>query len=190
MKGSDAPQIYHITADIDRVETSITIAGRRIAVRAAALLIVGLLGSFALASLLLPPLGPLFAVPIGLTPLYLAALLAFVRTPDGRHWEAMIVDRYRFSRMAKLAVNMSEGVQLEQSNNIINLREEVIPVVDTTTDTEPIRRNLHDIDLPVTIEAEASGLRMQIDDKVLIIQHDVARNRLRVTVEKRKGEDT
>jgi hypothetical protein len=190
VKGSDAPQIYHITADIDRVETSITIAGRRIAVRAAALLIVGLLGSFALASLLLPPLGPLFAVPIGLTPLYLAALLAFVRTPDGRHWEAMIVDRYRFSRMAKLAVNLSEGVELEQSNKIINLREEVIPVVDTTTDTEPIRRTLHEIDLPVTIEAEASGLRMQIDDKVLIIQHDVPRNRLRVTVEKRRAEDS
>ena len=116
MKGSDAPQIYHITADIDRVETSITIAGRRIAVRAAALLIIGLLGSFALASLLLPPLGPLFAVPIGLTPLYLAALLAFVRTPDGRHWEAMIVDRYRFSRMAKLAVNTYVTMKISYAN--------------------------------------------------------------------------
>jgi len=103
--------------------------------------------------LTLPPLppGPLFAVPIGLAPLYLAALLAFVRTPDGRHWEALIVDRYRFSRMSKLAVNLSEGVRLERSNKIINLREEVIPIVDTTIDTEPIRRTLHEIDLPVTI---------------------------------------
>jgi len=183
------PEIYHITADIDRVETSITIAGRRIAVRAAAVLIVGLLASFALSRLLLPPLGPVLAVPIGLTPLYLAALVAFVRTPDGRHWEALVLDRLRFSRMAKLAVNLSDGVELERSNKIINLREEVIPVVDTTTDTEPIRRTLHEIDLPVTIEAEAAGLRMAIDDKVLIIQHDVARNRLRVTVEKRATGD-
>jgi hypothetical protein len=91
--------------------------------------------------------------------------------------------------MAKLAVNLSDGVELERSNKIINLREEVIPVVDTTTDTQPIRRTLHEIDLPVTIEAEAAGLRMAIDDKVLIIQHDVARNRLRVTVEKRATGD-
>ena len=182
-------QIYHITADIDRVETSVTIAGRRIAVRAAALLIVGLLASFGLASLLLPPLGPLLAVPIGLTPLYLAALIAFVRTPDGRHWERLLLDRLRFSRMTKLAVNLADGVELERSNKIINLREEVIPVVDTTTDTEPIKRTLHDIDLPVTIEAESAGLRMAIDDKVLIIQHDTARNRMRVTVQKRAAED-
>jgi hypothetical protein len=182
-------EIYHITADIDRVETSITIAGRRIAVRAAAILIAGLLASFGLMSLLLPPLGPVLALPIGLTPLYLAALVAFVRAPDGRHWESLLVDRLRFSRMAKLAVNMSEGVELERSNKIINLREEVIPVVDTTVDTEPIRRTLHDIDLPVTIEAEAAGLRMAIDDKVLVIQHDAARNRLRVTVEKRASGD-
>ena len=182
-------QIYHITADIDRVETSVTIAGRRIAVRAAAILIVGLLASFGLASLLLPPLGPLLAVPIGLTPLYLAALIAFVRTPDGRHWERLLVDRLRFSRMTKLAVNLADGVDLERSNKVINLREEVIPVVDTTTDTEPIKRTLHDIDLPVTIEAESAGLRMAIDDKVLIIQHDTARNRMRVTVQKRAVED-
>jgi hypothetical protein len=91
--------------------------------------------------------------------------------------------------MSKLAVNLSEGVRLERSNKIINLREEVIPIVDTTIDTEPIRRTLHEIDLPVTIEAEATGLRMAIDDKVLIIQHDVPRNRLRVTVEKRAAGD-
>src|SRR3981081_3389296 len=97
-------QIYHITADIDRVETSITIAGRRIAGRAAAGLTVGLRASFALARLLPPPLGPLLAVPIGLTPLYLAALVAFVRTPDGRHWETLLLDRLRFSRMAPRAV--------------------------------------------------------------------------------------
>lgn len=183
------PEIYHITADIDRVETSITIAGRRLAVRAAAVLIAGLLTSFALTSLLLPLLGPLLALPIGLCPLYLAALVAFVRAPDGRHWEALLLDRLRFSRMTKLAVNLSEGVELERSNKIINLREEVIPVVDTTADTAPIRRTLHEIDLPVTIEAEAAGLRMAIDDKVLTIKHDAARNRLRVTVEKRASGD-
>ena len=63
------------------------------------------------------------------------------------------------------------------------------PVVDTTADTAPIRRTLHEIDLPVTIEAEAAGLRMAIDDKVLTIKHDAARNRLRVTVEKRASGD-
>ena len=34
-----------------------------------------------------------------------------------------------------------------------------------------------------------TGLRMAIDDKVLYIQHDMARNRLRVTVHRREPED-
>ena len=133
-------QIYHITADIDRVETSVTIAGRRISVRSAVLLTLGVLGSIGLIGLLLSALGPALAIPIGLTPLYLAALLAFVRSPDGRHWESILLDRYRFSRIVKRAVNLPEGVQLEGTTKIINLREEVIPVVDTTLDSEPIRR--------------------------------------------------
>lgn len=181
-------QIYHITADIDRVETSVTVAGRRVSVRAAILLTLGVLGSIGLVGLLLSALGPALAVPIGLTPLYLAALLAFVRSPDGRHWESILLDRYRFSRMVKRAVNLTEGVQLESSAKIINLREEVIPVVDTTLDNELIRRNLQDIDLPITIESDGAGLDMAIDDKRLIIQHDPARNRIRVTVRKRQPE--
>jgi hypothetical protein len=138
--------------------------------------------------LLLSALGPALAIPIGLTPLYLAALLAFVRSPDGRHWEAILLDRYRFSRMVKRAVNLPEGVEVEGATKIINLREEVIPVVDTTLDSEPIRRSLQDIDLPITIEADAAGLQMAIDDKVLVIQHDAGRNRLRVTVRKQRAE--
>lgn len=181
-------QIYHITADIDRVETSITIAGRRLSVRAAILVTVGVLASIGLIGLLLPALGPFPAVPVGLTPLYLAAVLAFVRSPDGRHWESILLDRYRFSRLVKRAVNLRDGVSLETPTKIINLREEVIPVVDTTLDSEPIRRALLDIDLPVTIEADAAGLQMAIDDKLLVIQHDGARNRLRVTVRKREEE--
>jgi hypothetical protein len=181
-------QIYHITADIDRVETSVTIAGRRISVRSAILLTLGVLGSIGLVGLLLSALGPALAIPIGLTPLYLAALLAFVRSPDGRHWEAILLDRYRFSRMVKRAVNLPEGVEVEGATKIINLREEVIPVVDTTLDSEPIRRSLQDIDLPITIEADAAGLQMAIDDKVLVIQHDAGRNRLRVTVRKQRAE--
>jgi hypothetical protein len=183
-------KIYHITADIDRVETSVTVAGRRISVRSALMLSFGALASIGLVSLLLPAFGtPALAIPIGLTPLYLAAIVAFVRAPDGRRWEAHLLDRYRFSRMVKRAVNMSDGVRLERSNKIINLRQEVIPVVDTTLDSEPIRRTLHDIDLPVTIEADGTGLRMAIDDKVLYIQHDMARNRLRVTVHRREPEE-
>src|SRR5215471_7816283 len=186
-------KIYHITADIDRVETSVTVAGRRISVRAALLLAGGVLGSIALVSILLPAFGtPALAVPLGFAPLYLTAIVAFVRAPDGRHWESHLLDRYRFARMVKRAVNLSEGARLERSSKIINLRQEVIPVVDTTLDNEPVRRTLNDIDLPVTIEADGAGLRMAIDDKVLLIQFDPSRNRIRVTVQKREpdGEES
>jgi len=183
-------KIYHITADIDRVETTVTVAGRRISVRAALLLAVGVLASIGLVSLLLPALGTAaLAVPLGFTPLYLTAVVAFVRAPDGRHWEAHLLDRYRFARMVKRAANLPEGVRLERSGKIINLRQEVIPVVDTTLDSEPVRRTLNDIDLPVTIEAEGAGLRMTIDDKVLVIVHDMSRNRIRVTVRRRDPEE-
>ena len=180
------PKIYHITADIERVETSVTLAGRRISVRAAFLLAVGVLASIGLVSLLIPAFGtPALAIPLGFAPLYLMAIVAFVRGPDGRYWESHLIDRYRFSRTVKRAVNLPEGVRLERSNKIINLRQEVIPVVDTTLDSEPVRRTLNDIDLPVTIEADGAGLRMAIDDKVLLIQHDAIRNRIRVTVSRR-----
>lgn len=184
-------KIYHITADIDRVETSVTVGGRRIAVRAALLLTVGTLMSIGLVSVLLPVLGtPALAVPIGLAPLYLSAIVSFVRAPDGRRWESHLLDRYRFSRMVKRAVNLPQGARLEQPGKIINLRQEVIPVVDTTLDTEPVRRTLSDLDLPVTIEAAGAGLRMAIDDKVLLIEHDTSRNRIRVTVSKRDPEES
>src|SRR3989440_647097 len=154
----DDPKIYHITADIDRVETSVTIAGRRISVRAALLLAVGALASIGLVSLLLPAFGtPALAIPLGLAPIYLTAIVAFVRAPDGRYWESHLIDRYRFGRMVKRAVNLPDGVRLERSSKIINLRQEVIPVVDTTLDSEPVRRTLNDIDLPVTIEADGAG---------------------------------
>lgn len=183
-------RIYHITADIDRVETSVTVAGRRISVRAALLLAVGALGSIGLVSVLLPAFGtPALAIPLGFTPLYLTSIVAFVRAPDGRHWESQLIDRYRFGRMVKRAVNLPDGVRLERSSKIINLRQEVISVVDTTLDSEPVRRTLHDIDLPVTIEADGAGLRMAIDDKVLLIQHDMSRNRIRVTVRRRDPEE-
>ena len=185
------PRIYHSTADIDRVETSVTVAGRRISVRAALLLALGALGSIGLVGILLPAFGtPALAIPLGLTPLYLTSIVAFVRAPDGRRWESHLIDRYRFGRVVKRAVNLTEGVRLERSSKIINLRQEVIPVVDTTLDTEPVRRTLNDIDLPVTIEADGAGLRMAIDDKVLVIQHDVARNRIRVTVRRREPESS
>jgi len=86
----------------------------------------------------------------------------------------------------KRAVNLSDGGRLERSGKIINLRQEVIPVVDTTLDSEPVRRTLNDLDLPVTIEADGAGLRMALDDKVLLIQHDMSRNRIRVTIHRRE----
>ncbi|SRR6266545_3755696 len=185
------PKIYHITADIDRVETSVTLAGRRVSVRAALLFAVGSLGAIGLISILLPAFGtPALAIPLGLTPLYLTSIVAFVRAPDGRYWEAHLIDRYRFARIVKRAANLSEGGRLERPGKIINLRQEVIPVVDTTLDSEPVRRTLNDIDLPVTIEADGAGLRMAIDDKMLLIQHDMSRNRIRVTVRRRDSDDT
>src|SRR5690348_9170142 len=183
-------KIFHITSDIDRVETSVTVAGRRISVRAALLMAFGTFGSIGLVGLLLPAFGtPALAIPLGLTPLYLTAIVAFVRAPDGRYWESHLIDRYRFARLVKRAVNLPEGARLERSSKIINLRQEVIPVVDTTLDSEPVRRTLNDIDLPVTIEADGAGLRMAIDDKVLYIQHDAVRNRIRVTVDRREPEE-
>ena len=68
----------------------------------------------------------------------------------GRHWESHLIDRYRFARMVKRAVNLPDGGRLERTSKIINLRQEVIPVVDTTLDSEPVRRTLNEIDLPVT----------------------------------------
>src|SRR5256884_5117484 len=184
------PKIYHITADIDRVETSVTVGGRRISVRSALLLALGTLASIGLVSLLLPALGSAaLAIPIGFTPLYLTSIVAFVRAPDGRHWESHLIDRYRFARMVKRAVNLPDGGRLERTSKIINLRQEVIPVVDPTLDSEPVRRTLNEIDLPVTIEADGTGLRMAIDDKILLIQHDMSRNRIRVTVSRRPPEE-
>jgi hypothetical protein len=183
-------KIYHITADIDRVETSVTVAGRRISVRAALILTAGTFASIGLSSLLLPAFGtPALAIPLGLAPLYLTAIVAFVRAPDGRHWETHLIDRYRFARSVKRAVNLRRGDRLEETAKIINLRQEVIPVVDTTLDAEPIRRTLHDVDLPVTIEA-IGGLRMAIDNKVLVILHDATRNRIQVTVSRREPGDS
>lgn len=184
------PKLSLITTDVDRIETSVTIAGRRIPVRAALLLAAGGLASIGLVSVLLRTSGtPVLAIPLGLAPLALTAIVAFVRAPDGRHWESRLIDRYRFGRMARRAVNLPDGVRLERSTTIINLRQEVIPVVDTTLDSEPVRRTLNDIDLPVTIEADGAGLRMAIDDRVLLIQHDPSRNRIRVTVRRRGAEE-
>ena len=80
-------QIYRITADIERVETSVTIAGRRITVRSAFIILVGILLSIGLITVLRPALGsPFLFLPIGMAPLYLTGLLAFFRGPDGRRW--------------------------------------------------------------------------------------------------------
>src|SRR5258708_39474944 len=103
---SDA-KIYPIPADIDRVETSVTIAGRRVSVRAALVMAVGVLGSIGLGHVLLPAFGtPALPIPLGFTPPYPTSLMALVRAPDRRYRESHLIDRYRLARLVKRAVNL------------------------------------------------------------------------------------
>src|SRR5260370_42081863 len=99
-------ETYRITSDIERIETSVTVAGGRVGIRAALLLLIGLLLSIGLVGLLAPALGsPTLFVPIGLAPIYLAALIAFVHPGDGRLIEMQLMDRVRFARATNRAAN-------------------------------------------------------------------------------------
>src|SRR5438874_1979715 len=145
---------YRITSDIDRIETSVTLAGRRIGVRAALIALVGILLSIGLVSLLAPSLGsPLLFMPIGLLPLYVAALLAFVCFGDGRALEAQILDRVRFSRRKNLLVNLGRAA-METGNQVLDLTKEVFIVSDVRNGKE-IKADLSELDLPFTIRARS-----------------------------------
>src|SRR5712692_2451777 len=123
-------ETYRITSDIERIETSVTVAGRRLGVRAALLLLVGLLLSIGLVGLLAPAFGsPTLFVPIGLVPLYLAALVAFVHPGDGRPIEMQLLDRVRFARATRRAANLGPA-RLELGSSVLDLTTEVIPVKD------------------------------------------------------------
>jgi hypothetical protein len=178
--------IYRITADIERVETSVTIAGRRITVRAALILLVGVLFSIGLVTVLRPALGsPFLFLPIGLAPLYLTSLVAFFRGPDGRPLEKLILDRYRFQRAIRRAVNLPLEGYLEDSGNVIDLRQELIPVTDVTRSNDWQTAQAKDIDLPYAIEGPGTGgLEMTVGEIHLTITHDAARDRIRVRVDR------
>jgi hypothetical protein len=179
-------QIYRITADIERVETSVTIVGRRITVRAAAIILAGIILSIGLVTALRPALGsPFLFLPIGLAPLYMTGLLAFFRGPDGRPLETIILDRYRFERAVRRAVNLPPGGHIEAAGKIIDLRKELIPVTDVTQSSDWQTAQAKDIDLPYAIEGPGTGgIEMNIGDLHLTITRDATRDRIRVSIER------
>jgi hypothetical protein len=179
-------QIYRITADIERVETSVTIAGRRITVRSAFIILVGILLSIGLVTVLKPALGsPFLFLPIGLAPLYLTGLLAFFRGPDGRPLEQIILDRYRFERAVRRAVNLPPGGRIEAAGKVIDLRKELIPVTDVTQSSDWQTAQAKDIDLPYAIEGPGTGgLEMNIGDLHLTVTRDATRDRIRIQIER------
>jgi hypothetical protein len=179
-------QIYRITADIERVETSVTIVGRRITVRSAFIILVGIILSIGLVTVLRPALGsPFLFLPIGLAPLYLTGLLAFFRGPDGRPLEKVVLDRYRFERAVRRAVNLPPGGHIEAAGKVIDLRQELIPVTDVTQSNDWQTAQAKDIDLPYAIEGPGTGgLELSIGDLHLTITRDVARDRIRVRVDR------
>jgi len=179
-------QIYRITADIERVETSVTIMGRRITVRSAFIILVGIILSIGLAAVLRPALGsPFLFLPIGLAPLYLAGLMAFFRGPDGRPLERVVIDRYRFERAVRRAVNLPSGGHIEAPGKVIDLRQELIPVTDVTHSSDWQTAQARDIDLPYAIEGPGTGgMELNIGDLHLTITRDSAKDRIRVRVER------
>jgi len=165
---------YRITSDIERIETSVTVAGRRVGVRTALILLVGTLLSMGLVSLLAPALGsPTLFVPIGLLPLYVAALIAVVRPGDGRSIETQLLDRLRFARSVRLAANLGPA-RLEPATRVLDLRKEVFTVKDVRIGQE-VTAELSELDMPLTVRAH-SDLDLVIDG-------------LRISVHREEGSD-
>ena len=174
-------ETYRITSDIERIETSVTVAGRRVGIRAALLLLVGLLLSIGLVGLLAPPLGsPTLFVPIGLVPLYLAALIAFVRPGDGRPIEMQLLDRLHFARGAKRAANLGPA-RLESGSSVLDLTKEVFPVKDVRTGNE-VKADLTELDMPFTVRGR-SDLRLLIDDLRITVRREEGSDEIAVTVQ-------
>jgi hypothetical protein len=167
-------ETYRITSDIERVETSITLAGRRLGVRAALILLAGGLLSSGLVGTLAPTLGsPLLFMPLGLMPIYIAALVAFVRPGDGRALEAQLVDRIRFARAPKVLVNLGHG-EMEMTTKVLNLAKEAFSVADVREGDE-VKAEVSELDLPLTVRGHGD-LRIAIND-------------LRITVRLKEGGD-
>ena len=169
-----------ITSDIERVETSVTVAGRRISVRAALILMLGVLLSIGLVGVLQPAFGtPLLFLPIGMAPLYIAALMAFVRPGDGRPMERQLLDRIRFARATRLAANLGRA-DLERPDNVLDLSKEVFTVADTRTGEE-VRADLSELDLPLTVRGKW-GLEITIDDLRIEVRRKEEGDEIAVTV--------
>ena len=174
-------ETYRITSDIERIETSVTVAGRRVGIRAALLLLVGVLLSIGLVGLLAPALGsPTLFVPIGLAPLYLAALIAFVRPGDGRPIEMQLLDRVRFAHATKLAANLGLA-RLESGSSVLDLTKEVFPVKDVRTGNE-VKADLTELDMPFTVRGR-SDLRLLIDDLRITVRREEGSDEIAVTVQ-------
>jgi hypothetical protein len=173
-------ETYRITSDIERIETSVTVAGRRVGVRAALLLLIGLLLSIGLVGLLAPAFGsPTLFFPIGLVPLYIAALIAFVRPGDGRPIEMQLLDRVRFARATKLAANLGLA-RLESGSSVLDLTKEVFPVKDVRTGHE-VKADLTELDMPFTVRGR-SDLRLLIDDLRITVRREEGNDEIAVTV--------
>ena len=173
-------ETYRITSDIERIETSVTVAGRRVGIRASLLLLTGLLLSIGLVGLLAPALGsPTLFVPIGLVPLYLAALIAFVRPGDGRPIEMQLMDRARFARATKRAANLGPG-RLESGSNVLDLTKEVFSVKDVRTGHE-VMTDLTELDMPFTVRGH-SDLRLLIDDLRITVHREEGSDEIAITV--------
>ena len=173
-------ETYRITSDIERIETSVTVAGRRVGIRASLLLLAGLLLSIGLVGLLAPALGsPTLFVPIGLVPLYFAALIAFVRPGDGRPIEMQLVDRVRFARATNRAANLGPA-RLESGSNVLDMTKEVLPVKDVRKGHE-VKADLTELDMPFTVRGH-SDLRLVIDDLRITVRREEGSDEIAVTV--------
>ena len=173
-------ETYRITSGIERIETSVTVAGRRVGIRAALLLLIGLLSSIGVVGLLAPILGsPTLFVPIGLVPLYFAALIAFVRPGDGRPIEKQLLDRLRFAYRAKHAANLGLA-RFESSSSVVDLTKEVFPVKDVRVGHE-VKADLTELDMPFTVRGR-SDLRLLIDDLRITVHREEDSDEIAVTV--------
>jgi hypothetical protein len=173
-------ETYRITSDIERIETSVTVAGRRVGVRAALLLLIGLLLSSGLVGLLAPALGsPTLFVPLGLVPLYFAALIAFVRPGDGRPVEMQLLDRVRFARATKRSANLGLA-RMESGSSVLDLTKEVFSVKDVRMGHE-VKADLTELDMPFTVRGR-SDLRLLIGDLRITVRREEGSDEIAVTV--------
>jgi hypothetical protein len=175
-------ETYRITSDIERVETSVTVAGRRIGVRVALVLLSGALLSSGLVGILAPILGsPVLFVPIALVPLYAAALLAFVRPGDGRPIEAQFMDRVRFARSPTVLANLGRA-QMESGMKVLDLSKEEFSVKDVRVGEE-VKADLTEMDMPFTVRSR-SDLRLAINDLRITVRRKEGSDEIAVTVQK------